>query len=414
MKRLKRILFLYTFLIINYTFLVGNSSAQWYIQQTGTTNPLYDIEFINKNTGWACGDGGYIIKTTNGGLNWIQQSNGVPGRPLYGIHPVDSNIVYAVGFFHTFIKTTNGGESWFSLDSGGVGSGSYMCVFFINENTGWISNFESGAYGVKKTTDGGGTLTTIFFNGIPRDLYFKDSLVGIGVSPSAYIFKTIDGGYNWSSTPLAGSGNFYRVSFIDDFTGYTSSTRAVYKTTNFGTSWDSVGRVTPLDIDVTSIEFVNENTGWAGTANSISKTIDGGGSWNVQVPTGVVYSIFAHSDSIVWACGNGGRIWHTDNGGISNIYNISTSIPEDFELFQNYPNPFNSETKIRFSIRERKNYTLIVYDNLGRFTREIFSKTFGSGMYEVTFDALGLSTGVYFFRLSSDENFKTVKSLLLK
>jgi len=203
------------------------ASAQWFTQQSGTTNPLYDIEFINKNNGWCCGDGGYIIKTTNGGVNWIQQSNGVPGEPLFGIHPVDSNIVYAVGFYRTLIKTTNGGSSWFSQDSGTIGDGTYTCVFFINENTGWIGNFASPDYGVKKTTDGGNTLNT-YSTGTPEDLFFKDSLNGIGVEGAALVLKTTNGGINWSYRQLAGSGDFYRVSFIDDNTGFTASRRAVY------------------------------------------------------------------------------------------------------------------------------------------------------------------------------------------
>ena len=67
----KIILILFAFL-----FFTQTSEAQWYVQQSGTTNPLYDIEFINRSTGWSCGDGGYIIKTTNGGENWIQQGEG--------------------------------------------------------------------------------------------------------------------------------------------------------------------------------------------------------------------------------------------------------------------------------------------------------------------------------------------------
>ncbi len=215
------VLFTILLIIFNFSFLINNCFSQWFIQQSGTTNALYDIEFINENTGWCCGDGGYIIKTTNGGTNWIQQTNGVPGNRLYGIHPVDSNIVYAVGFGRVFIKTTNGGANWFSLDTGSVGpTGSYRCVFFINKNTGWISNWKSPYYGVKKTTDGGITLTLSSFLGIPKDLYFKDSLNGIGVSGVTLIFRTTNGGTNWLINQLAGSGDFYRVSFINKDTGY--------------------------------------------------------------------------------------------------------------------------------------------------------------------------------------------------
>ena len=167
-------------LIFHFSFLINNCFSQWFIQNSGTTNALYDIEFINKNTGWCCGDGGYIIKTTNGGTNWIQQTNGVPSKPYAGIHPVDSNVVYAVGFFRTFIKTTNGGENWTIIENGSTGEGDYYSVFFLNQLTGWAQvNYVSIA-GIRKTTDGGNSFT-ISEIGIAKDLYFKDSSNGIGV-----------------------------------------------------------------------------------------------------------------------------------------------------------------------------------------------------------------------------------------
>lgn len=121
-----------TILLILLTSFVSN--AQWFTQQSGTTGALYDIRFINKNTGWCCGDGGYIIKTINGGKNWIRQGFGVTFEPLFGIHPVDSNVAYAVGFYRTIVKTTDGGSNWIKIESGMKGDGRYTCVFFINQN----------------------------------------------------------------------------------------------------------------------------------------------------------------------------------------------------------------------------------------------------------------------------------------
>lgn len=333
---------------------------------------------------------------------------------MFGIHPVDSNIVYAVGFFRTFIKTTNGGSSWFSLDSGMQGDGTYTCVFFINQNTGWIGNFESGGYGIKKTTDGGQTLKLNFLNEFPNDLYFKDSLNGIGVQGSALTFKTTNGGTNWIVNQLAGSGDFYRVSFINENTGYTASTRAVYKTTNFGVSWDSMGRVTDLNIDVTSIEFCNESNGWAGTQAPVYKTTNGGRNWFEQFITGVVYNIFSYNDSLVWTCGNAGRIWHTSNGGTSFINPISNEFPGSSELYQNYPNPFNSETTILFEIVRKGRYKLEIFNILGQRMEELFEENLSQGQYQIKYNATFLNSGVYIYRLSSDDYSSNKKFILLK
>ena len=399
-------------LLIHCTFLIAG--AQWFTQQSGTTSALYDIEFINDKTGWCCGDGGYIIKTTNGGMNWIQQGFGVTFEPLFGVHPVDSNVVYAVGFFRTIVKTTDGGVNWIKIESGMQGDGRYTCVFFINDHTGWIGNFDSPDYGVRKTTDGGQTITSIPFNGIPRDLFFRDSLNGVGVGWSSFIYKTTDGGLNWSYYSIVLNGNFYRVSFVNGNTGYTASTRAVYKTTNFGLSWDSVGRVTPLDKDVTSIEFYNENPGWAGTNSPVYKTTNGGRDWFLQILTGVVYSIYSYSDSLVWTCGNAGRIWHTTTGGISFINNVSSEAPGDFKLYQNYPNPFNLQTKLKIAINKKGNYKIEIFNSLGNKLYEILNKRLNTGLYEILFIADELSSGVYYYRISSDSFNDTKKFILIK
>lgn len=394
------------------------SQAQWYTQQSGTTDPLYDIEFINRNTGWACGDGGNIIKTTNGGVNWIRQANGITFEPLFGISVVDSNTVYAVGFYRTLLKTTDGGANWVIKESGMIGDGNYTCVFFIDKNKGWIGNFDSPDYGIRKTTDGGNTIQSVPFNGIPQDLYFKDSLNGVGVGELSYIYRTTNGGNNWISSSIVFNGNLYRVSFINDNTGYTASRRAAYKTTNFGVSWDSVGNI-PVELgSVLSIEFANENTGWAGTQYQMYKTTNGGKNWIIQSSTspGVIYSIWSYNDSLVWGCGNGGRIWHSKSGGdtITNIKQISSGIPSNFALKQNYPNPFNPETIIEFILSENGNYKLEIFDVTGKKVEELFNERFLTGTYQIIYRANNLTSGVYIYKLSSKKYSESKKFLLIK
>ncbi|WKZ69487.1 MAG: T9SS type A sorting domain-containing protein [Melioribacteraceae bacterium] len=106
-------------------------------------------------------------------------------------------------------------------------------------------------------------------------------------------------------------------------------------------------------------------------------------------------------------------------------YGIKTNIEEKntltnkFELSQNYPNPFNPTTKIKFSIpsdvkREMSDVKLIVYDILGREIKTLFNKSMQPGEYEVEFDATGLPSGVYFYRLNSGSFSQTRKMVLLR
>ncbi|MBK8983340.1 MAG: hypothetical protein IPM38_13715 [Ignavibacteria bacterium] len=172
MKKLYLILFLYLISFIN-------TEAQWFTQQSGTNNALYDIEFINDKIGFSCGEG-VILKTTNGGMNWINILNDAPIKPYSGIFPVDSNLIYAVGFFRTIVKSTNGGNNWTILENGNTGEGDYYALYFINSITGWISLNYASVRGIMKTTNGGKTFD-ISQSGTPKDLFFNSSLTGLAL-----------------------------------------------------------------------------------------------------------------------------------------------------------------------------------------------------------------------------------------
>jgi photosystem II stability/assembly factor-like uncharacterized protein len=92
-------------------------------------------------------------------------------------------------------------------------------------------------------------------------------------------------------------------------------------------------------------------------------------------------------------------------------------LPRVFGLEQNYPNPFNPSTNIRFSIPVGTGHApslLRVYDVLGREVATLVNGNLQPGSYEVTFDAEGLSSGVYLYRLQSGNFVQTRKLLLLR
>jgi hypothetical protein len=93
--------------------------------------------------------------------------------------------------------------------------------------------------------------------------------------------------------------------------------------------------------------------------------------------------------------------------------------PKEFVLNQNYPNPFNPSTTIKYSIPLIVNgksqlVTLKIYDILGREVATLVNKEQQPGNYEVVFNAKKLSSGTYFYRLSSSDFSKTIKIILLK
>jgi hypothetical protein len=98
----------------------------------------------------------------------------------------------------------------------------------------------------------------------------------------------------------------------------------------------------------------------------------------------------------------------------SNTIEVDISGPKEFALYQNYPNPFNPSTTIKFALPVRTNLTINVYNTLGEKISEIFKGEMESGYNEVQFNASGLSSGIYFYKIESESFNSTKKMILMK
>lgn len=119
-------------------------------------------------------------------------------------------------------------------------------------------------------------------------------------------------------------------------------------------------------------------------------------------------SLFAANNT----SGNGSS-WNYEQVVIS-LLDVDDSAPivNSFELSQNYPNPFNPSTSIKYSVAERSNVTLKVFDMLGREVSTLINTTKDAGSYEVSFDASNLASGLYVYTLSAG-NFTSSKKMML-
>jgi hypothetical protein len=86
----------------------------------------------------------------------------------------------------------------------------------------------------------------------------------------------------------------------------------------------------------------------------------------------------------------------------------------DYYLSQNYPNPFNPSTIIGYQLPISSNVTLKVYDLLGREVATLVDEYRPAGSYEVEFNASDLTSGIYFYKLQTDNYIETKKMILLK
>lgn len=88
--------------------------------------------------------------------------------------------------------------------------------------------------------------------------------------------------------------------------------------------------------------------------------------------------------------------------------------PADFKLFQNFPNPFNPVTTISWQISKGSHTTIKVYDILGNEVAALVNAYRSAGKYETKFNAVNLSSGIYFYRIQAGSFTDTGKMILLR
>ncbi len=99
---------------------------------------------------------------------------------------------------------------------------------------------------------------------------------------------------------------------------------------------------------------------------------------------------------------------------LTSVNDNETTVPGTFELYQNYPNPFNPSTKISWQSPVGSWQTLKVYDVLGNEVAILINEYKPAGKYEIDFNAVGLSSGIYLIKLETDNYVNTKKMILIK
>ncbi len=168
---------------------------------------------------------------------------------------------------------------------------------------------------------------------------------------------------------------------------------------------------------------------------TLSIMVEGKGDVHVSpLPVGLTYdpdqtvTLTAVADSGYEFVGWSGDITSTDNpvdltlDGPKNVVatfeeietGIGSDIPDRYSLGRNYPNPFNPETTIKFGLKAPGHTTITVYDMLGRKVTTLVDKYMAAGRYDIRFYDVRLSSGVYFYTITSGDFKATRKMMLMK
>lgn len=427
------ILILFLLILINVSF----SQNFWPRVTSPTTKGLNKCFFTDVLNGWAAGDSGTIIHTSNGGISWYIQDS----SSLYNIKDlffVNNRLGWALAndqlSIKTYlIKTTNGGNNWnrsIFFDS----SKAFLSIYFIDSLNGFIGGWNVSMY---KTTNSGLTwskpvVDTGNFSpyGIYKFTFYNSSAVGFAcggnLDVGGIVCKTTNSGLNWncgviSPVPLLDLKYLSANKIVSVGGEYDLSTGLV-RSFDAGTTWiiDTTfryfGTATSLAYRTLAEVWIPSGPNWLVSYDSASI-----GSWK-EIPSPYLQTILNCAlfvDSLHgWAVGNAGNIYKFDTSLIG-ISPISRNLPLEFRLYQNYPNPFNPETTIKFDIpfvNANQNVTIriVVYDLLGREVAALLNQELKPGSYNIKWDGTGYASGIYFYKLEAGTFTETKKMVLLK
>jgi photosystem II stability/assembly factor-like uncharacterized protein len=329
--------------------LIGfQAMASWYLVNQSYASSYRKIQMVNSTIGYALGQEGYLIKTTDGGSTWrgisSQGSNGLsPGSiNYYDLSFVSTTIGYMVGTGGNILKTTDGGTTWANLVVNN-NAGDFRCVQFFSNGTGFVADVNGKVF---KSTDAGVNWTLLTTNTTTAHykMSFVSAQIGYIIGANGVVISTTDGGTNWSLQTLGNNLNLTSV-FADlassGQVAWITSPTSVFRTTNGGTNWTVVNS---SQTGINDITFSNQSTGYISCSVNSSnpvmyKTTDGGTTW-----TGLTLP-FAGTTSMMSVFCNGSTIFcggtltdlykSTDNGsnwtqvndlnysGGDNIYTVS-------------------------------------------------------------------------------------------
>ncbi len=448
--------------------VTANGGADWTDLSPSNTDglPSSNIEAICYSGGnLVAGDnminvstGIYVSK--NEGNSWAQSNAGVPNFCTSGIAANGENIVDATsgGFFFS----TDGGAEWNDPTMHGDFRWSdFSAVAFRGSNYVFAGDVNGYVYvstdGGKELTlqtqiEQGATVTSFAFIG--TNVFAATKAYSAGTAGGVFI--SADNGATWTAVnnglpTISDTNTVVNSLAVIGNNLFAGTGHGVYLSTNNGTSWKKVNNGltgitvyslaakgteifagtfgqgvfrsndngghwthTSLIKDVTSMITVDTNLFVGTWSQGVYWLVNMDSSWvQVGLPGNYVTS-FASLNGNLYAATINNSVWKRPVSEMTVITGIKKETPSDFSLYQNYPNPFNPTTSIEYSLDKRQFVSLKVYDILGREVAVLINEEKPAGSYEVKFDASGLSSGVYLYRISAGKNSVTRKMILMR
>lgn len=429
---MKKDIFIILFLLSTNTFAVD----YWLRVSSPTTKWLYKSCFVDSVYGWAAGDSGAIIRTTNGGQNWVQQNSGISFHPIDDIFFTSRTNGWALCNDYLFLgtillRTSNGGINWTNSRYSDT-SRVFNTIYFLDSLTGFLSGYTGDIY---KTTNGGSSWNVMRIDTAycpylylfpKRQFSFMNSSTGFvcggQIDIQGIIWRTTDSGHNWytycvtpepledikviNSSKIMSCGGDYEYGAITA-QSHDGGNNWVYDTTGFF----GVAKCLAFRIPSELWAPLSFSQHWA--VNLDSGSINS--PWYlIPAPDSTsVYNAKFLSPTLGWAFGSNGAIMKY-NPNVIGIDPNENVVASKHLLFQNYPNPFNPSTIISYYLQKPEFVKITIYDLAGREVKIFTEGIRPAGNNKFKFINSGLATGVYFYKLEAGDFAESKKMVIVK
>lgn len=423
----------------------ANTYSQW-TYCNGSAN----MTGLGTNPGIYCLDGNTAIvvggvtgaprvyKTTNGGVNFVNASGNLSGGEIYAGCIIDAN-TFLVGDgpasgSANIKRTSDGGTTWTTVLTTGGAGGFFNGIVKASTNPNFLvaqSDAFAGTAVMFISTNGGLNWTPSPQTGVgftigslPAVYCIDNQFFGCGASTAPRVGWTTNGGTSWTGTALSVTGTFTSgLAFNDNKLNGLGISSASYpnisRTTNGpGGPWSTVSTGGSGTSTLNVLRWVpGTDICFLATSLGIMMTTNNGTSFVTQTTN----SITGFFDISVQ--NNSGTINGFAVAGDGSVVKLSspvaidpanTTTPSTFALEQNYPNPFNPTTTIKYSVPVSGNVSIKVYNSIGVEVMTVVNGNHVAGNYVENVDLSGLSSGIYFYTLTSGDFKDTKKMMLVK
>jgi len=294
-----------------------DGGGSWKVIETNTTKPILKVRSYNGTTVIAGGYDGLILRSTDSGETFAQAASGVgTGVDLWGLEMINDTLGWACGAT-TLLQTKDGGETWKIVNTPGY-TGNLWWIDFIDENYGFVA-----ADGKVLRTTNGGSDWDIIQAGDNQPLYSIDiidslHIAAAGYGGTSYRGKNIyssDGGNTWINGGHLTFEAVNCIKYVNKDTGYVILNEVgIWKTTNHGESWIGIGNIGEWEIQLLAEENIGYNVG---SGLRLYKTEGNTDAWKKLIIndnfTGVYFTSettgYSSANRIIYKTTNGGENW---------------------------------------------------------------------------------------------------------